>query len=251
MQFDFSEKKVLVTGASGGIGFAIASMFAKAGARVVFHYSSNKIRAETLFSALEGSGHLLLKMDLLEPGSVPDAFQVVQDGFGELDILINNAGIFQRHHINDCDFDAWQQVWTQTVNVNLLGPANLIYCAVPLMIKQGGGKIINITSRGAFRGEPEAPAYGASKAGLNALSQSMAKLLGPHHIHVYAIAPGFTNTERVAPTLKANQALIDEIPLGRVATPDEVARTTLFLADEGQASLTGCIIDINGASYLR
>lgn len=251
MVFDFSGKTVFVTGASGGIGFAIASMFAQAGAKVAFHFNRNKSKAEKLFAQLEGRGHLLIEMDLSKPDSIPETFRAIQNDFGAPDILINNAGVFLRHKLTDCNFTDWRQAWEQTMNVNLLGPANLVHCAVPFMMAQGGGKIINITSRGAFRGEPEAPAYGASKAGLNALSQSMAKLLGPHQIHVYAIAPGFTDTERVAPILKTNRTLIDEIPLGRVATPEEVARTALFLADEGQASLTGCIIDINGASYLR
>ena len=117
------------------------------------------------------------------------------------------------------------------------------------MKDNNGGKIINISSRGAFRGEPSAPAYGASKAGLNSLGQSMAKALAKDKIFVYTIAPGFVDTERV------KKHVTDEVkaqsPLNRVATPQEVAETALWLASGKNEFLTGCIIDVNGASYLR
>ena len=121
------------------------------------------------------------------------------------------------------------------------------------MMKSGSGKIINITSRGAFRGEPNAPAYGASKAGLNAFSQSMAQALAPHNIFVYAVAPGFVETDMSASLLcgPKGDAIRAQSPLNRVARSEEVARVVLFLATEGTDYLTGCIIDVNGASYLR
>jgi NAD(P)-dependent dehydrogenase (short-subunit alcohol dehydrogenase family) len=121
------------------------------------------------------------------------------------------------------------------------------------MKENGGGKIVNVSSRGAFRGEPDAPAYGASKAGLNALSQSMALALAPHNIFVYVVAPGFVETDRIAPLLSGprGDAIRAQSPFGRVAYPEEVANTVLFLASEGTDYLTGCIVDINGASYLR
>jgi NAD(P)-dependent dehydrogenase (short-subunit alcohol dehydrogenase family) len=121
------------------------------------------------------------------------------------------------------------------------------------MIKRNRGNIVNISSRGAFRGEPESPAYGASKAGLNSFSQSMAQSLAPHNIFVYVVAPGFVQTEMVAELLSGpdGKSIREQSPLGRVATPDEIARTVLFLASEGTDYLTGCIVDINGASYLR
>jgi 3-oxoacyl-[acyl-carrier protein] reductase len=121
------------------------------------------------------------------------------------------------------------------------------------MIEQGGGKIVNISSRAAFRGEPTAPAYGASKAALNAMSQSLAQALAPHNVFVYVVAPGFVDTERVAWKVHGGdgEAIRRQSPLNRVATPDEVARTVLFLASEGTDFLTGGIVDVNGASYLR
>ena len=121
------------------------------------------------------------------------------------------------------------------------------------MIEKGGGKIINVTSRGAFRGEPDAPAYGASKAGQNALSQSLAKALAPHNIYVYAVAPGWVKTDMAKEALASleGDAIRNQSPMGRVATPDEVAKAVVFLSSEGTDYLTGCIVDINGASYLR
>ena len=121
------------------------------------------------------------------------------------------------------------------------------------MMKSGGGKIINITSRGAFRGEPNAPAYGASKAGLNAMSQSLAQYLAPYNIFVGVVAPGFVETDMARDYLEGagGEAIRNQSPLQRVAQPEEVAYPVLFLASEGAEWLTGAILDANGASYLR
>lgn len=118
------------------------------------------------------------------------------------------------------------------------------------MATRGGGRIVNISSRGAFRGEPTAPAYAASKAGLNAFSQSMAKALAPSGVHVFVVAPGWVSTARVKETI-TSPAVLAEQPLGRVATPEEVAQVATFCALDAPASMTGSIIDVNGASYLR
>jgi 3-oxoacyl-[acyl-carrier protein] reductase len=139
------------------------------------------------------------------------------------------------------------------LDTNLIGAANATYCAAQQMIKQGGGRIVNISSRGAFRGEPDAPAYGASKAGLNAMSQSLAKYLAPYNIFVGVVAPGFVQTDMARDHLTGPQgdAIRNQSPLGRVAQPEEVAYAALFLASEGSQFMTGAIIDVNGASYLR
>ena len=150
-------------------------------------------------------------------------------------------------------FEQWRRSWERTIFTNLMGPAHLSFQVARHMLNAGGGKIINITSRGAFRGEPNAPAYGASKAGLNAFSQSMAQALAPHNIFIYAVAPGFVETDMAASVLAGPEgdAIRAQSPLNRVARPAEVARVVLFLAGEGTDYLTGCIIDVNGASYLR
>ena len=121
------------------------------------------------------------------------------------------------------------------------------------MIKQGHGKIVNISSRGAFRGEPDAWAYGASKAGLNSLGQSMAKALAPYGITVYTMAPGFVETDMSKHSMKGKRraGILAQSPLNRVALPDEIARVVLMLCADGNEYMTGCIVDMNGASYLR
>ena len=134
-----------------------------------------------------------------------------------------------------------------------MGPANICYFAARHMMESGGGRIVNISSRGAFRGEPDAPAYGASKAGVNALSQSLAVALAPHNIFIGVVAPGFVETDMVTDMLASpdGDAIRAQSPLGRVARPEEVANAVLFLASTGAEFTTGTIIDVNGASYLR
>jgi NAD(P)-dependent dehydrogenase (short-subunit alcohol dehydrogenase family) len=166
---------------------------------------------------------------------------------------VNNAGIGDYHPIDSTTYQDWQKAWQQTLAANLIGPANVCYCAVQHMLKSGGGRIVNITSRGAYRGEPIKPAYGASKAGLTSLSQSLAVALAPQRIFVGAVAPGFVNTELTAARLASAEG--DEIRaqsgFNRVAEPKEVAHAVLFLASEGAEFSTGTVIDVNGASYLR
>jgi len=173
--------------------------------------------------------------------------------FGSLDIVVNNAGVYIKHPVSTMNFDAWQTAFQKTMEVNLTGPANLCYHAARQMIKQGGGKIINISSRGAFRGEPEYVAYGASKAGLNSLSQSLAKELAPFNIYVGVIAPGFVETDMAKEFLEGplGEEIRNQSPLKRAAKPEEIAHAVLMFAAEGAEYMTGSIIDVNGASYLR
>ena len=170
-----------------------------------------------------------------------------------LDAVVNNAGVFSGHPPATTSYDAWQSAWQQTLAINLVGPANVCWAAAQHMQKNGGGRIVNVSSRGAFRGEPEAPAYGASKAGLNALTQSLAIALAPHAIYVAAVAPGFVETDMATASLKGEggDAIRAQSPLGRVARPEEVAAAVLFLASTGAEFSTGAIVDVNGASYLR
>lgn len=172
---------------------------------------------------------------------------------GRLDVLVNNAGMFEEHPVATADYGTWQRVWRRTIDTNLVGAANASYCAARQMIAQGGGRIVNVSSRGAFRGEPDAPAYGASKAGMNAMGQSLARHLAPYNVFVGTVAPGWVETDMAAETLSGpdGDAVRAQSPLGRVARPEEVAYAVLFLASEGAEFTTGAIIDVNGASYLR
>ena len=250
---NFEDKIVLVTGASRGIGRAIAHQFASAGATVAVHYHSNQVAAEAVLAALPGRGHQIFSANQADPQEVENLISSVVVRMGRLDVLVNNAGIAEEHKLADVSYDAWQTAWDRTLGVNLLGPANLTYLAARHMIDQGGGRIVNVSSRGAFRGEPDAPAYGASKAALNAMSQSLAKALAPYNIFIGVVAPGWVETDMAAESLagESGEDIRAQSPLGRVARPDEVARAVVFLASEGTDFLTGCILDVNGASYLR
>jgi NAD(P)-dependent dehydrogenase (short-subunit alcohol dehydrogenase family) len=252
-QQDFAGKVVLISGAAQGIGRVIAQQFAERGARVALHYHNNRIEAEKTLASLAGGSHSLHQADITNPAQVSQLVQAVIGEHRRVDILVNNAAIFEAHQIAKASYEDWQASWLRTLNTNLIGAANVSFCAAQQMIQQGGGRIVNISSRGAFRGEPDAPAYGASKAGLNAMSQSLAQALAPHNIFVYVVAPGFVETERVAYRLDGAEGagIRNQSPLKRVAKPEEVARTVLFLASEGTDFLTGGIIDVNGASYLR
>lgn len=246
---NFEGKTVLITGASRGIGRAIAQQFAAHHATVAVHYHKQEAEAEKTLRSLTGTGHRSWQADLTQSQATQELVQSVVSEMGRLDVLINNSGIYIDHPIASASFDEWQTSWRQIIDTNLISAANLSYWAAQQMIKQGTGRIINISSRGAFRGEPTAPAYGASKAAMNAMSQSLAQALAPHNVFVYVIAPGFVETERVA--YKLTDEIRNQSPLKRVAHPDEIARTALFLASEGTDFLTGCIVDVNGASYLR
>jgi len=166
---------------------------------------------------------------------------------------VNNAAIYRTHPIAEVDYATWRESWAQVLGVNLIGTANICYCVARHMIDRGGGRIVNVSSRGAYRGEPRHTSYGASKAGLNALSQSLAVELAPHQIYVTAVAPGWVEGGMASETLNSPRAesIRQQSPVGRVARPEEVAYTVLFLASKGAEFLTGAVVDLNGASYLR
>jgi 3-oxoacyl-[acyl-carrier protein] reductase len=243
----------LVTGGSRGIGRATAQRFAAEGATVVVHYVTNKAAAQETLDSLGAGAHEMRQADLKEPTQVKELVDLIVARHGTIGVLVNNAGVYENHPVLETSYDEWQEIWRRTLDTNLVGPANLVHAVVPLMVAAGGGRIINITSRGAFRGEASHPAYGASKAGLNSFSQSLAKALGPHNIFVTAIAPGYVETDMAAPYLNGprGQEIRGETAIGRIATADEVARLAVFLATPGTESMTGGVIDINGASYLR
>lgn len=254
MQFDFSDQVVLVTGGARGIGRVICQMFAAAGARVVFSYRSNETGAQEVLNEMTGTGHFALRADVANPAALEGMIDEIVDRSQRIDVLVNNAGVFRDASVQQDSFEAWQETWLSTLKVNLIGPANLIYLVARQMKRQGtGGRIVNVSSRGAFRGEPKAPAYGASKAGMNAMGQSLAQALAPDNIFIHTVAPGFVETAMAARALDgpAGDDIRNQSPLGRVAKAEEVARTVLFCASPGTEFLTGCIIDVNGASYLR
>ena len=242
--------RVLVTGGSRGIGAAIARRFAADGWRVAVHFHASPEAAQEVLASLEGSGHVAVRADLRDPAAITAMVAESADGLGGLDVLVNNAGVFFDHPIDEVDFETWLDAWRQTLDINLLAPALVTWHAVRHM--GPGGRIINVGSRGAFRGEPQSPAYGASKAGIAAFGQSLAKYLGARGIAVTTVAPGFVETEMAGPLDgEHGDALRAQSPFGRIAHPDEIAAAIAFLASPEAEWVSGGIIDLNGASYLR
>jgi 3-oxoacyl-[acyl-carrier protein] reductase len=242
---------VLVTGASRGIGRAIAAAFAEQGDRVAIHHRDSPDEAHGLLGELPGRGHAVVRADLADPDDVRRMVDAAAEALGRIDVLVNNAGIFLHHPVTEVTYEQWQAAWRRTLDVNLAGAANVTWCAITHM--PAGGRIVNVSSRGAFRGEPDSPAYGASKAGLNALSQSLAVALAPHGIAVAAVAPGFVETDMTNEHLKAprGDAIRAQSPFGRVARPQEIAAAVLYLASPAAEWASGAVLDLNGASYLR
>lgn len=260
---------VLVTGASRGIGAATAAAFAARGDRVAVHYRGARDRAEAVLAGLDGEGHLAVSGDIGDPAAVTTLVDDAVAGLDRVDVLVNNAALFADapaggnrrigHRLDQTGYDEWVSAWRRTVEVNLLGTANVTWCVarhmldVPPARGLPRGRVVNVGSRGAYRGEPDVPAYGASKAGVHAMGQSLAVSLGAHGIAVTSVAPGFVATDMAAGVLSGpgGDAVRAQSPVGRVATPQEVADAIVYLASPQAQWATGAVLDLNGASHLR
>ncbi|MGW0738076.1 SDR family NAD(P)-dependent oxidoreductase [Streptomyces sp. NPDC002851] len=257
MNLPATGRRILISGASRGLGRAVATAFAHNGDRVAVHYGSRREDAEqtlTSLPSLTGDGHVLVHGDLSDPEGARRVAEAAAEGLGGIDVLVNNAAVNVRHPLPETSYEEWAAQWQQHVAVNLLGTANLSHLAGRRMIDQGtGGRIVNIGSRGAFRGEPDHPAYGATKAAVHALGQSLAVSLAPYGIGVASVAPGFFDTERVAHRLSGEEgaAIRAQSPFGRVATAAEIAEAVLWLASPAAEWSSGAVLDLNGASYLH
>jgi 3-oxoacyl-[acyl-carrier protein] reductase len=256
-----ADRAILVTGASRGIGRAVARAFAREGDRVAVHHRDSAGLAADVVAGLPGHGHTVVQADLTDPDAVRRMVDRACAALGGLDVLVNTAGVFTAHPITEVSYAQWQAAWQETLGVNLVGAANVTWCAVQYMIRPGSGtaggtstgRIINVSSRGAFRGEPGQPAYGASKAGLNAFGQSLARALAPHGIAVATVAPGYVQTDMAAESLQgpAGDEIRGQSPFRRVAEAEEIAAAVLYLASPQAEWASGAILDLNGASYLR
>ncbi|MFD3536904.1 SDR family NAD(P)-dependent oxidoreductase [Streptomyces sp. NPDC058664] len=254
MTLPASGRRVLVSGASRGLGRAVAQAFAANGDRVAVHFASRAEEARATLDSLDGTGHTLVGGDLAEPAGAVAVVDAATGALGGIDVLVNNAAVNLRHPLAETSYEEWVAVWQRHVSVNLLATANLSHLAARRMIDQGtGGRIVNIGSRGAFRGEPDHPAYGATKAAVHALGQSLAVSLAPYGIAVASVAPGFFATERVSSRLEGPEgaAIRAQSPFDRVAEPDEIAAAVLWLASPAAEWSSGTILDLNGASHLR
>ena len=228
--------------------------FAERGDRVAVHCRDAVAAAEALRESLPGSGHATVRADLADADAVRSMVDAAANALGGLDVLVNNAGIYAGHPVLGTSYEEWQAAWQATLGVNLVGAANVTWCAVRHMAASGrGGRIVNVGSRGAYRGEPAHPAYGASKAGLHAFGQSLAVALAPHGITVASVAPGFVQTDMAAAQLAApaGDVIRAQSPFNRVATPEEIAAAVVYLASPEATWSSGAVLDLNGASYLR
>jgi NAD(P)-dependent dehydrogenase (short-subunit alcohol dehydrogenase family) len=241
----FDGRRVLVTGGSRGIGAAVVQAFAAEGAGVAVHSSTHPAEV--------GPPHLAVSGDIADPQAVQAFVADAVSRLGGLDVLVNNAGVYTELDPLTATYEQWQQHWRRTVDVDLLGPAWVTFCALPHLRASGHGKVVNIGSRGASRGEPTAVAYGAAKAGLTAMGQSLAQALAPHGVSVGSVLPGFVETEMAAHVLDGprGEGVRNQSPAGRVGRPEEVAQAVLFFAADGSEWSTGAVLDVNGASYLR
>jgi NAD(P)-dependent dehydrogenase (short-subunit alcohol dehydrogenase family) len=232
---------ILITGASRGIGAAAYALLKSTGHRVVGHSS-------------KGSDALIAG-DLLDPTAPRDIWDSALDELdGQIDVLVNNAGIYEAVADNAPD-EEWHAAWARTMTINLQAAADLSRLAVSHFLDRGGGgRIINITSRAAFRGDsPQHWHYAASKAAMVGMIRTIARGYAGDGILCFGVAPGFTVSEMTAEYLegRGGAGIVADIPLGRVASTDEVAEVIRWLATEAPASATGSIIDVNGASYVR
>nr|WP_192902269.1 SDR family oxidoreductase [Micromonospora globbae] len=251
-----TSRAVLVTGGSRGIGRAVVRAFAAGGDRVAIHHRDSAKLADELRAELPGEGHVVVRADLADPDAVKAMVDEAAGLLGGLDVLVNNAGVFgpadPPHPVFGSSYEQWRQRWREVLDTNLLGAANAAWCAAQHM-RDRGGRIVNVSSRGAFRGEPANPAYGASKAGMNAMAQSLAVALAPYGIAVATVAPGFVETDMTNEHLKAERgaAVRAQSPFNRVARPEEIAAAVHWLASPEAEWASGTIVDLNGASYLR
>ena len=231
---------ILLTGASRGIGAAAFELLKSHGHEVAGH-------------STRGGADGLIAGDLADPEGPRQVWVEAVARLGRIDALVNNAGIYEAVAEDSSDAD-WQAAWQRTLTVNLTSAADLCRFAVGHFRQNGGGRIVNVASRAAFRGDsPRHWHYAASKAGMVAMTRTIARAYAAENILAFAVAPGFTVSEMTEDYLsgRGGAAILADIPLGRVTSTDEVAEAIRWLATEAPAAATGSVIDLNGASFVR
>jgi 3-oxoacyl-[acyl-carrier protein] reductase len=238
-------KAAIVTGASRGLGRAIALAFAREGADVLVNFATREAPAQEVVDAIRGMGRraILCKADVGDAAEIHRMLEAATAGFGRVDILVNNAGITHpKGPLETSEAD-----WDRVLRTNLTGVFLCCQAVIPGMIAQGGGRIINIASTAGQTGTLSGPAYCAAKAGVVGLTKNLANALAPHNILVNALAPALIDTEILYwRTPEQWKATLASIPLGRLGSPDDLAEVAVLLASSGGNFITGATIDING-----
>ncbi|MFL5259552.1 MAG: SDR family NAD(P)-dependent oxidoreductase [Hyphomicrobiales bacterium] len=250
--FDLSGKTVLVTGGSRGIGAAAVRAIAAAGGEVLLHYGKNRELAQTIGEEI-GPRCRILGADLALSDAAGELWRGALSAAPRIDVLVNNAGTYESAPI-DASPEQWRAAWTRVMQVNLYAPAELSRLAIAHFREHGDGKIINVASRAAHRGDaPDQWPYAASKAGLVAMTKTIARGYAKDNVLAFAIAPGFTDTDMAYEGLDEAgvRRVLSDIPLGAMATPAECGALIAFLCSDAVRHMTGATFDINGASYVR
>ncbi len=249
---DLTGKAVLITGASRGIGRQAALRLAEAGANIGVNYVRSERAAFDLVRQIGEPHAAAIRADVADPAQVESMIEAMRRRFGRIDVLVNNAATYEMNRFDEADYAAWQRGWQRTFDLNVFGAANAAFLAMRSMRRTGGGKIINVASRAAFRGETEFADYGASKAALVNLTISIARACSRDNIIATCVAPGFIETDMAQSELDAHrEEILRQVPLGRVGTVDDVAGVIVFLATPMADYLNGATIDINGGSWFH
>ncbi len=242
-------KAAIVTGASRGLGRAIALAFAREGADVLVNYVAQEARAAEVSAAVEKLGRraILQRADVSDAAQVRAMVQAAMAGFGRVDILVNNAGITLPKGL----LETSEAEWDRVLAINLTGVFLCCQAVAEAMVAQGGGRIINIASTAGQAGILSGPAYCASKAGVLGLTKCLARAFAPHNVRVNAISPAMIDTEILYwRTPEQWKETLESIPLQRLGSPDDLAEAAVFLASSGGNFVTGATIDVNGGLYM-
>jgi len=252
-KIDLTDKKILLTGASAGIGEALADYLMKMGAQVAVHYNSNKKAAERLVANYKKTGSMAVQADLAKAEEVKGLFKAVKAEFGRIDVIILNAGVFLEHPV-ELSTDKWMKIWKQTLAINLDAVGILTKMGLDHFISNKEGRFIYISSRAAFRGETEEYlAYAASKGGMVSLARSVARSFGKHNIKAFSIAPGFVRTQMAERFIAkyGDERVLNEIALNTLTEPEDLTPLVGLMCSGLMDHATGATIDINAGSHIR
>jgi len=251
-RIDLSDKKILLTGASKGIGRAVADYLMEMGAQVALHYNSNQTSAEELVKKY-ANGSKTFQADLSSESEPLRLFEEVSNTFGKLDVIVLNAGVFLEHSTN-LKTEDWFSIWKKTIAINLHSVGLLTKLGIDHFKQNSGGRFIYIGSRAAFRGETEEYlGYAASKGGLTSLARSVARSFGKQNIKSFVVSPGFTKTQMAEQFIETygEERVLNEIALNELTQPKDLAPLVAMLCSGLMDHATGATIDVNAGSHIR